>query len=130
MAVSMIVLGTAFSESMSGTVKLICMLAYTAGFAMSWGPVCWVMLSEIFPNSVRSSVMSIAVAAQWVSNFLISSTFPIMDKNSFLVESFNHGFSYWVYGVLSVLAAVFVWKMVPETKGKTLETMEKLWEKK
>jgi len=130
MAVSMIVLGTAFSESMSGTVKMICMLAYTAGFAMSWGPVCWVMLSEIFPNSVRSSVMSIAVAAQWVSNFLISSTFPIMDKNSYLVESFNHGFSYWVYGVLSILAAVFVWKMVPETKGKTLETMEKLWEKK
>ena len=93
MGVSMLLLGTAFSESMSGTIKLIAMLAYTAGFAMSWGPVCWVMLSEIFPNSVRSSVMSIAVAAQWVSNFLISSTFPIMDKNSYLVESFNHGFS-------------------------------------
>lgn len=96
---------------------------------MSWGPVCWVMLSEIFPNSVRSSVMSIAVAAQWVSNFLISWTFPIMDKNETLVNTFNHGFSYWIYGILAVVAALFVWKRLPETKGKTLEDMENIWKK-
>ncbi len=129
MAVSMLGLGTSFSQELPGSLKLIFMLMYTAGFAMSWGPVCWVMLSEIFPNSVRSSVMSIAVAAQWVSNFLISWTFPIMDKNETLVNAFNHGFSYWIYGVLSVLAALFVWKRLPETKGKTLEDMEKLWKK-
>ncbi len=129
MAVSMLGLGTSFSQGLPGSLKLIFMLMYTAGFAMSWGPVCWVMLSEIFPNSVRSSVMSIAVAAQWVSNFLISWTFPIMDKNETLVNAFNHGFSYWIYGVLSVLAALFVWKRLPETKGKTLEDMENLWKK-
>ena len=129
MAVSMLGLGTSFSQELPGSLKLIFMLMYTAGFAMSWGPVCWVMLSEIFPNSVRSSVMSIAVAAQWVSNFLISWTFPIMDKNETLVNAFNHGFSYWIYGVLSVLAALFVWKRLPETKGKTLEDMENLWKK-
>ncbi|MFV0537757.1 MAG: D-xylose transporter XylE [Dysgonomonas sp.] len=129
MAVSMLGLGTSFSQGLPGSLKLIFMLTYTAGFAMSWGPVCWVMLSEIFPNSVRSSVMSIAVAAQWVSNFLISWTFPIMDKNETLVNAFNHGFSYWIYGVLSVLAALFVWKRLPETKGKTLEDMENLWKK-
>ena len=105
------------------------MITYTAGLAKSWGPVCWVMLAEIFPNSVRSSVMSIAVAAQWVSNFLVSWTFPIMDKNETLVSLFNHGFAYWVYAALAVLAALFVWKRVPETKGKTLEDMEKLWTK-
>lgn len=127
MAVSMMILGASFSQNLSGTLKLICMLAYTAGFAMSWGPVCWVMLAEVFPNSVRSVVMSVAVAAQWVSNFLISWTFPIMDKNETLVNNFNHGFSYWVYGILAFLAAVFVWKKVPETKGKTLEDMEKIW---
>lgn len=129
MAVSMLGLGTSFSQGLPGTLKLVFMLTYTAGFAMSWGPVCWVMLAEIFPNSVRSSVMSIAVAAQWVSNFLISWTFPIMDKNEALVSMFNHGFAYWVYGSLAVIAALFVWKRLPETKGKTLEDMEKLWKK-
>ena len=129
MAVSMLLLGTAFSQDLSGSLKLICMLTYTAGFAMSWGPVCWVMLAEIFPNSVRSVVMSVAVAAQWVSNFLVSWTFPIMDKNETLVAAFNHGFAYWVYGALAILAALFVWKRIPETKGKTLEEMEELWKK-
>ena len=129
MAVSMLGLGTAFSQNLAGGVKLTCMLTYTAGFAMSWGPVCWVMLSEIFPNSVRSTIMAVAVAAQWVSNFLVSWTFPIMDKNETLVKLFNHGFAYWVYGALAILAALFVWKRLPETKGKTLEDMEKLWNK-
>jgi SP family xylose:H+ symportor-like MFS transporter len=129
MAVSMAGLGTGFAASWPGGLKLFFMLSYTAGFAMSWGPVCWVMLSEIFPNSVRSTVMSIAVAAQWVSNFLISWTFPMMNKNEYLVSNFNQGFSYWVYGLMGILAAVFIWKMVPETKGKPLEEMNKLWKK-
>lgn len=129
MAVSMLGLGSSFAADLPGGLKLVFMLTYTAGFAMSWGPVCWVMLAEVFPNSVRSAVMSIAVAAQWVSNFLVSWTFPIMDKNETLISTFNHGFSYWVYGAMAVLAALFVWKKIPETKGKTLEDMENLWKK-
>ena len=129
MAFAMLVLGSSFAANLPGGLKLACMLLYTAGFAMSWGPVCWVLLAEIFPNSVRSVVMSIAVAAQWVSNFIVSWTFPIMDKNETLVATFNHGFAYWVYGALAILAALFVWKKIPETKGKTLEDMEKLWKK-
>jgi len=69
----------------------------------------------------------VAVAAQWVSNYLVSWTFPMMDKSSFLIEKFNHGFAYWIYAVMGILAAIFVWKVVPETKGKSLEEMEKLW---
>lgn len=129
MAFAMLILGASFSANLPGSIKLGCMLLYTAGFAMSWGPVCWVMLAEIFPNRVRSVVMSIAVAAQWVSNFLVSWTFPIMDKNETLVGYFNHGFAYWIYGTLAVLAAIFVWKRIPETKGKTLEDMESIWDK-
>lgn len=129
MAVSMLLLGTSFYQNLPGGLKLTCMLTYTAGFAMSWGPVCWVMLSEIFPNAVRSIVMSVAVAAQWVANFLVSWTFPILDKNETLVEYFNHGFAYWVYGVMGILAAIFVWKRLPETKGKSLEEMENIWHK-
>ncbi|MBR5296691.1 MAG: sugar porter family MFS transporter, partial [Parabacteroides sp.] len=127
MAVSMLVLGTTFYTHSVGMGSLVCMLVYTAGFAMSWGPVCWVLLAEIFPNSIRSTVMSIAVAAQWIANFLVSWTFPMLDKNQYLTETFNHGMAYWVYGLMGILAALFIWKFVPETKGKTLEEMESFW---
>jgi SP family xylose:H+ symportor-like MFS transporter len=105
------------------------MLLYTAGFALSWGPVTWVLLSEIFPNSIRGA-MSVAVAAQWIANLLVSWTFPMMNDNTWLTAQFNHGFSYWIYAVMGFLAALFVWKLVPETKGKSLEEMEQLWKRK
>lgn len=127
MATSMLVLGTTFYVHSVGMGSLICMLVYTAGFAMSWGPVCWVLLSEIFPNSIRSTVMSIAVAGQWIANFLVSWTFPMLDKNQYLTDTFNHGVAYWLYGLMGILAAFFIWKFVPETKGKTLEEMERYW---
>lgn len=129
MALSMFILGTTFHTHHVGVGSLVCMLVYTAGFAMSWGPVCWVLLSEIFPNSIRSMVMSVAVASQWISNFLVSWTFPMLDKNETLTAMFNHGFSYWIYGLMGVLAALFIWKLVPETTGKSLEQMEEYWKK-
>lgn len=127
MAVSMLMLGTTFYVHAVGLGSLVCMLVYTAGFAMSWGPVCWVLLAEIFPNSIRSTVMSIAVAGQWIANFLVSWTFPMLDKNQYLTDTFHHGMAYWIYGCMGLLAAWFIWKFVPETKGKTLEQMEKYW---
>ncbi|MDP4185769.1 MAG: D-xylose transporter XylE [Bacteroidota bacterium] len=128
MAVSMMALGFSFYFNNVGLIALFFMLTYTAGFAMSWGPVTWVLLSEIFPNSIRGA-MSIAVAAQWIANLVISWTFPIMNDNVWLTNQFHHGFSYWIYGAMGLLAALFVWKLVPETKGKTLEQIEKLWSK-
>ncbi len=130
MAISMFALGTTFFTETVGIAALVFMLFYVASFAMSWGPVTWVLLSEIFPNRIRGRAMAIAVAAQWISNYLISWTFPMMDKNSYLLEKFNHGFAYWIYGVMGILAMLLVWKFVPETKGKTLEEMEQIWEKK
>jgi len=130
MAFFMFALGIAFFIKSVGMGALIFMLGYVACFAMSWGPATWVLLSEIFPNRIRSKVMAIAVAAQWISNWLVSVTFPMMDDSSFLVGLFNHGFTYWVYGLMGVLAAIFVWKFVPETKGKTLEQMDILFDKK
>jgi SP family xylose:H+ symportor-like MFS transporter len=129
MGISMFALGFSFFNNGVGIFALICMLVYVASFAMSWGPVTWVLLSEIFPNRIRGRAMAIAVAAQWISNYLVSWTFPMMDKNSFLIEKFNHGFSYWIYGFMAILAMILVWKFVPETKGKTLEEMEKIWKK-
>ncbi|GIZ08788.1 D-xylose transporter XylE [Flavobacterium sp. UMI-01] len=128
MAVAMFAIGTAFFVGSLGMFALICMLVYVAAFAMSWGPVAWVLLSEIFPNDIRGKALAVAVAAQWISNYLVSWTFPMMDKNSYLLAQFNHGFAYWIYGVMGVLAALFIWKYVPETKGKTLEEMNSLWD--
>lgn len=129
MGVSMLALGLTFYFNQVGLLSLIFMLTYTAAFAMSWGPVCWVLLAEIFPNSIRGA-LSIAVAAQWIANWVVSLTFPMMNDNVWLTEQFNHGFSYWIYGVMSFLSALFMWKMVPETKGKTLEQIESLWKKR
>ena len=129
MSLSMFSLGMAFYLNSLGIGALIFMLSYVAFFAMSWGPVTWVLLSEIYPNKIRGRAMAIAVAAQWIANYLVSWSFPMLNDNSYLKETFNHGFAYWIYGVMGILAALFVWRMVPETKGKTLEEMEHFWEK-
>lgn len=127
MAFFMFALGFAFFFQKLGLAALIFMLGYVACFAVSWGPVTWVLLAEIFPNRIRGRAMAVAVAAQWISNYLVSWTFPMMDKSTFLTNLFHQGFSYWIYGVMGILAALFMWKYVPETKGKTLEEMERLW---
>lgn len=80
MAIGMFSLGTAFYTQAPGIVALLSMLFYVAAFAMSWGPVCWVLLSEIFPNAIRGKALAIAVAAQWLANYFVSWTFPMMDK--------------------------------------------------
>ncbi len=134
MAISMFALGFTFyfgGQELSSAASfsaLIFMLSYVAAFAMSWGPVCWVLLSEIFPNSIRGA-MSIAVAAQWIANWIVSLTFPMLNDNVWLVAKFNHGFAYWIYGFMGIISAIFMWKMVPETKGKSLEEIEKIWKK-
>lgn len=129
MAASMLLLGCLFFFQSLGITALLAMLVYTASFAVSWGPVCWVLLAEIFPNQIRGQAMAIAVAAQWIANYLVSWTFPMMDKSTYLNDLFHHGFAYWVYAAMGILSALFIWKFVPETKGKTLEEMNTLFKK-
>ena len=123
MAIGMIAISTLAFLDIIGTTTLVFIIIYTASFMMSWGPICWVLISEIFPNKIRSQAVAIAVAAQWAANFFISSTYPPMME-------FSNGGTYLFYGVMSILSALFVWKYVPETKGKTLEEMEGLWKEK
>ncbi len=122
MAVGMIAISALSFLNIIGIGTLIFIIVYTASFMMSWGPICWVLISEIFPNKIRGRAVAIAVAAQWTANYFISSTYPAMME-------FSGGMTYAFYGLMSILSAIFVWKMVPETKGKTLEEMEAIWKK-
>ena len=109
---------------------VVSIMVYSASFMFSWGPICWVLIAEIFPNTIRGAAMAIAVAFQWTFNFIVSSTFvPMYDMATDNMPNFGHVFAYALYGGICVLAAVFVVWLVPETKGKTLEDMAKLWKK-
>ncbi len=122
MAIGMFAIaGLAFFEII-GISTLVFIIVYTASFMMSWGPICWVLISEIFPNKIRGRAVAVAVVAQWTANYFISSTYPSMME-------FSGAVTYGFYGVMSVFSFFFVWKMVPETKGKTLEEMEHIWKK-
>lgn len=126
--------GVALSSAMSSIppiVSVVSIMVYSASFMMSWGPICWVLIAEIFPNTIRSAAVAIAVAFQWIFNFIVSSTFLPMYNMRLgeMGENFGHMFAYGLYGIICILAALFVWRLVPETKGKTLEDMSKLWKK-
>lgn len=111
-----------FIDSM-GVGALLFILVYVAFYNLSFGPLVWVLAGELFPTKIRGQVMAITVMANWGSNLLISSTFPS------LLE-LGAGFAYISYGVMCILSFIFVWKLVPETKGKTLEEIEEYWKKK
>ena len=111
------------SMAIKGIFPVLSVIVYAAFFMMSWGPICWVLIAEIFPNTIRGKAVAIAVAFQWIFNYIISSTFPAL-------YDFSPMFAYSLYGVICVIAAIFVWRWVPETKGKTLEDMSKLWKKR
>ena len=111
-------------------VTMLSLMLYAACFMFSWGPICWVYIAELFPNTIRGGATAIAVAFQWIFNFIVSSTFvPMFNIELTKGDGFGHWFTYGLYGLICVIAAIFVWKLVPETKGKTLEDMSKLWRK-
>lgn len=127
--------GVALSNLVAGMpaiVAVVSIMVYSASFMFSWGPICWVLISEIFPNTIRGAAVAVAVAFQWIFNFIVSSTFLPMYNMRLgeMGDKFGHMFAYALYGIICVIAAIFVWKLVPETKGKTLEEMNNLWRKK
>ncbi|TWG89773.1 sugar porter (SP) family MFS transporter [Luteimonas sp. J16] len=105
------------SDSM-GLLALVAANAYVVFFNMSWGPVMWVMLGEMFPNQIRGSGLAVAGLAQWTANFLITWTFPM------LLAGLGLAFAYGIYTVMAVLSVFFVLRFVHETKGRELEQME------
>ncbi len=131
MAIGAFGVALTFGNASLSMVTMLSIMVYSASFMFSWGPICWVLIAEIFPNTIRGAAVAIAVAFQWVFNFIVSSTFvPMFNMHLTEGDDFGHWFTYGLYGVICVLAAVFVMALVPETKGKTLEDMTKLWSKK
>jgi SP family sugar:H+ symporter-like MFS transporter len=98
-----------------GIMALVAAIGFIAFFALTWGPVMWVMLGEMFPNKFRGAALALAGMSNWSANFLVAMTFPVMLTNLGL------GFSYGIYAIFGFVAFVFVFRYVTETKGKTLE---------
>lgn len=110
-----------------GIGALVAILVFIGSFALSMGPVVWVLLSEIFPNKVRSMALSIAVAFQWLFNAIVANTFPIINRSDLNAESFNGALPYLLFTITAILSIVFIWQMIPETKNKSLEEIEQSW---
>ncbi|BDH57529.1 sugar porter family MFS transporter [Tsukamurella sp. PLM1] len=100
----------------AGVIALIAANLFVIFFGVSWGPVVWVLLGEMFPNRIRGAALSLAAAAQWAANWAITVTFPKMEGNLTL--------AYGLYATFALLSLIFVARFVPETKGRTLEDMD------
>jgi MFS transporter, SP family, sugar:H+ symporter len=104
---------------LTGVAKPVALIAanvYVFAFGMSWGPVVWVLLGESFPNKIRAAALSVAAGAQWIANWVVSTSFPPL-KNAGL------GLAYGIYTTMAVLSLLFVLKFIRETKGVELEEM-------
>ncbi|MDY6267079.1 MAG: D-xylose transporter XylE [Prevotella sp.] len=131
MGIGAFVVALTFGNSSLNIVTMVALMVYSASFMFSWGPICWVYMAELFPNTIRGTATAIAVAFQWIFNFIVSSSFvPMFNMHLTKGDDFGHWFTYGLYGIICFVAAVFVGKLVPETKGKTLEDMTALWKER
>lgn len=123
MGAALAILGASFIEGSQhiGLTAIVGLMIYVAFFAISLGPVAWLIISEIYPLGVRGRAMGIATFANWVCNYFVSLTFLS------LLDTFGAGYTFWLYTVICILGLYFVYKFVPETKGKTLEQIQKFW---
>jgi sugar porter (SP) family MFS transporter len=124
MVLALVMLGFIFALHTShiGSLTLIALIIYILAFALSFGPVFWLMSAEIFPTRVRAAGASISSFANWAANFLVSITFLS------LIGALGAPATFWLFAFFGVLAFLFSWKFVPETKGRSLEQIERYWE--
>ena len=131
MGIGAICVALTFGNEAYSTLTMLSIMLYSASFMMSWGPICWVLIAEIFPNTIRGKAVAVAVAFQWIFNWIVSSSFvPMFNMHLTPGDDFGHWFTYGLYGIVCIIAAVFVWRMVPETKGMKLEDMSRMWREK
>ena len=119
LAVTYLLLGAAFYFQLKGVAVLSLVVVAIAIYAMSLAPIVWVILSEIFPTSIRGAAMALATFALWVACFILTYTFPLLNT------SLGAAGTFWIYAVICLLSFVFIAIKLPETKGKSLEEIEK-----
>jgi len=123
--ISLILVGFFFFNNVTaGFMLLVFFLMFIACFAFSYGPVTWVIISEIFPTSIRGRAMSIATLSLWLANVIVGQMFP------WLLENAGSAITFWLFAALCFPTLFLVWKVIPETKGKSLEEIEKYWASK
>lgn len=112
----------------AGDWMLWLIIIYVTAFGLSVGPVTWVILSEIYPTAIRGRALGVATFCLWMADYVVTQTFPMLDaKGSWLVARFHHAFPFYIYAAFCGVLILVVWKMVPETKGKSLEQIERSW---
>jgi SP family arabinose:H+ symporter-like MFS transporter len=122
MGVSLVLLGAAFRfPVLPASALLLIILLYIAFFASAMGPLVWVVMAEIFPIKVRGSAMGLATLVLWVADFAVTLTFPVIS------DKFHPSTAFWIYAAMCACDLVFIWFFLPETKGKSLEEIERGW---
>jgi sugar porter (SP) family MFS transporter len=122
MFVSLILIGILFAAGKAGSILLLSLvLVFIACFAFSLGPVVWVILSEIYPTKIRGRAMSIATIAVWIGTFIIGQLIPIS------LDSLGPDITFWIFAFFCIPTIYIGWKLLPETKGRTLEDIERHW---
>ncbi len=121
--VSLAAVGFMFQAGGGGIGLLLAILGFIAAFSMAMGPISWIICSEIFPTKIRGRAMSVATFTIWSACYIVAQTFPMLNDN----PAIGPAKTFWVYGGFSLLALWFVVAMVPETKGKSLEEIERGW---
>jgi MFS family permease len=121
LAMIYILLGAAYYGQSQGVYPVALVVAAIACYAMSLAPVTWVVISEIFPNRIRGTAVSVAVAALWLASFILTITFPELNRR------FGAAGTFWIYAGVCVAGFLFIHWRLPETKGKTLEEIERTW---
>lgn len=131
MGLGFLILGTTLMMDQVGLLSLLGILMFIASFALSMGPVVWVLLSEMFPNRIRSIAMSVAVAVQWAMNYVVAQSFPVVvDSEANRGAFWNGSLPYFIFIAFIIIIFVFTKRFIPETKGKSLEELEKVWNSK
>ena len=123
MSVSLLLLVTANLAGLSPLVMLLSIVGYVGFFAFAMGPVPWIILSEIFPNKIRGRAAAIATSGLWSGTLVVTFTFLS------LLKTFGIAGTFGIYAILSAVSFVYIWKRVPETRGRTLEEIQEHWER-
>lgn len=122
-AVALGLVGWMFHTQQNGIALLLCVIGFIAAFSLAMGPIGWLFCSEIFPNKVRGRAMSVAAFTVWVSCYIVAQTFPMLNDS----PAIGPAKTFWIYAGVSLLSFLFVLAWIPETKGRTLEEIERMW---